>query len=1062
MLKSFVKYLFIFCLVLLVMKGYGQTPFIESVNPKNGYAGQVVSIRGVGLAGTDQVFFGGVEAGIINVSNQLIEVQVPTGATYDNVTILNSSTRLTYGGERFLLSFGGEQGISDSDFDEQVDIYSESGLFDVMLSDLDGDGKIDIIGANSKSNSATILRNLSTSGNLSFNKTNLGIGAPSLNATAGDLNGDGKPEVVFSEANDGNSLIILVNNSSPGDLNFLIQKLTLEGSSTKRVVIKDLDLDGKPDLVVSDQANNRILIVKNTSSGGALSFSPDIIELTVENASSTAGLDVEDLNGDGKPEIITHQFQTDAGGFFIGTNKSTPGSISFNDFAKFNTPGTLINLKVGDINQDNKPDIVATLFLSSSIAVFNNETTATGETPQFGSAQNLTTDLRPWGLDFGDMDGDGNKDIVVATIGNAKTINILNNEASGGINFSKVELPVTYINRNVKLGDIDGDSKPDIVFTSVDDDNNNITASNISILRNNQCIIPVITPEGTINACEGNPVRLETQNINGLIFEWYQDGNLVKSGAENFIELNTVSSSGNYTVSIISEEGSCQEISKEIEVNIISEGTLPSATISSNDPVCNGATLILNSSDVGATEYIWRGPQGFTAEGISVEVANFNANKSGRYFLDLYSGDCIVETQSIVVDVVSSPNFSIGQSGEGVYCEGESVTLDVSPNENGFSFQWYRGNSPISGATSSTYSAITAGDYYVEITDRVNTFCPEIYSDTLEVEFLELPKVYYDLPSAACIGIPVSFTNDAEVADESLAEYRWDFGDGNVSSEENPTHTYNSAGTFVINLEVSYAGIKNCSSNLSKQFIVNGELNLNLNASTISLCEGDSAVLSLEDTYESYLWDTGETTSSIIIFEGGTYSVSVVDENGCEGSSQISIEAFPNPDVNVDVSRTTISSGDTVVISASGLVDYRWFADSVSLSFTNDQIEYAPTNTTTIRVEGQDQNGCFGNAEITLNVEESNIGDRFNPMKFFSPNGDAIAQFWRIENIEIFTQCAVEIYDQQGNKIFEAKPYNNDWEGTVNGSPVPDGVYYYVIRCDDVGIAKSGSITLLR
>ena len=141
-------------------------------------------------------------------------------------------------------------------------------------------------------------------------------------------------------------------------------------------------------------------------------------------------------------------------------------------------------------------------------------------------------------------------------------------------------------------------------------------------------------------------------------------------------------------------------------------------------------------------------------------------------------------------------------------------------------FNGIRGNSPISGATSSTYSAITAGDYYVEITDRVNTFCPEIYSDTLEVEFLELPKVYYDPgPSAACIGIPVSFTNDAEVADESLAEYRWDFGDGNVSSEENPTHTYNGAGTFVINLEVSYAGIKTAHL-IIKQFIVNGELNL--------------------------------------------------------------------------------------------------------------------------------------------------------------------------------------------------------------------------------------------
>jgi gliding motility-associated-like protein len=114
-------------------------------------------------------------------------------------------------------------------------------------------------------------------------------------------------------------------------------------------------------------------------------------------------------------------------------------------------------------------------------------------------------------------------------------------------------------------------------------------------------------------------------------------------------------------------------------------------------------------------------------------------------------------------------------------------------------------------------------------------------------------------------------------------------------------------------------------------------------------------------------------------------------------------------------------------------------------------------------VEGQDENGCFGSAEIVIQVdEESNIGDRLTPMRFFSPNNDAIAQFWEIDNIENFSQCGVEIYDQQGNKIYESKPYNNDWEGTANGSPIPDGVYFYVIKCDDSGIAKSGSITLLR
>ncbi|ADR23124.1 hypothetical protein MATR_30270 [Marivirga tractuosa] len=1061
-MKFLPTYLFFIGLVFFANQSFGQTSYIESVNPKNGYSGQIINISGVGLAGADKVFFGSVEGKIINVEDQLIEAEVPAGTTYDNITVLKSSTRLSYSGEHFLLSYGGEQGVSSSDFDDQVDVFADDGLYDVTLSDLDGDGKNDIIGANSKSNSATILRNLSTPSNLSFDQRNIGIGAPTLNITAGDLNGDGKPDVVFSEAGDGNRLIILGNNSSPGSLNFSIQTITLEGSSTKRVVIKDLDLDGKPDLVVSDQVNNRILIIKNTSSAGTLSFSPEIIELTVENAVSTAGLDVEDLNGDGKPEIITHQFQTDAGGFFIATNQSSPGNFSFTDFNKYSTPGTLINLKVGDINQDNKPDIVATLFLSSSVAVFNNETTDTGNVPQFGSAQNLATDVRPWGLDFGDMDGDGIKDIVVATVGTDKTINILNNDGTGGLNYSKVSIPVTYINRNIKIGDIDGDSKPDIVFTSVDDDNNQITASNISILRNNQCIIPVITPEGPINACEGNPVRLETQNIEGLTFEWFQDGTSVKTGTENFIELNDVSATGSYTVSIISDGGSCQEISEAIEVNIISEGALPSATISSNDPICNGGILTLNSSDVGATDYKWRGPQGYTAEGITVEVDDFDVDKAGRYYLDVYSGDCIIETTSIVVEVIPSPNFSVEQSGAGTYCEGESVTLNVSPSENGFGFQWYRGTSTISGATSATYNPTTDGDYYVEITDQVNTGCPKIYSDTLQVAFLETPEVYYDLPSSACVGIPVSFTNDAVVADESLAEYRWDFGDGNFSSEGNPTHTYNTAGTYVVNLEISYDGITNCSADLSKQFIVNGELNLTLNSTTSSLCEGDSAVLSLDNTYESYAWDTGETTPTITVNEGGTYSVSVVDENGCEGSSEISIQTLPIPDVSLDASSTAINAGDTVTLSASGLLDYIWYADSTELELTDDQIEYAPTNTTTIRVEGQDENGCFGSAEILLNVEETNIGDRIEPMKFFSPNGDAIAQFWRIENIEDLTQCAVEIYDKQGNKILEAKPYNNDWDGQINGRPVPDGVYYYVIRCDDTGIVKSGSITLLR
>lgn len=1069
MLKYLSKYFLFFCLCTFAVDMLGQSAYIESVTPKKGYAGQLVDIKGVGLTGASRVFFGSVEGEIITVSDQLIEAKVPTGTTYDNITVLNSSTRLYYSSEHFMLSYGGEQGLASTDFDAQIDNPGGGGLYDVIVSDLDGDGKNDMIGAYTEINGGKYWYNLSSTGYIGPSSASA-ISAPfkTLNLTAGDLNGDGKPELVFSEltdaTNEGNRIAIKENISTPGTITFgPTTTISLTGSSTKRIIIKDLDLDGKPDLIVSDQAHNKIVIVKNTSTGGNLSFDPNIIELNVSNAQSTAGLDVEDLNGDGKPDIVTNQFLTDGGGFYIATNKSTPGNISFNSFNQYNSPGTFVNLKVGDINNDNKPDIVATLFLSSAVAIFLNETSQVGGAPQFSSARNVATDSRPWGLDFGDLDGDGNIDIAVATIGSSKTVNILNNDGSG-LNFTKVAIPVTYINRNIKIADIDGDSKPDIVIASVDDASNSIPASRISVLRNNRCIIPIITPEGPVNACVGNPVRLEAQDIPGLTYQWKKDGAIVKTGLDNFIELpDDATSSGNYMVSIISDGGSCSEVSEAVAVTIVSSATFSPAIITANDPVCNGGTLNLISSAVDPTaSYKWRGPQGYSATGISVDVTNFNESKAGRYYLDVYSGTCIIETKSIVVDVISAPSFLLEQSGAGTYCEGDPVSLTVAPNVSGFSYQWYQGTTPIAGATFATFNPTVSGSYFVKISDQVNTFCPGINSDTLEVAFLAQPQANFSLPSSACIATAVSFTNQSTVADASLAQYSWNFGDGSVSSAQNPTHTYSTAGTFEVVLEVSYTGFTTCKSQFSQNITVNGALNVTLNASSSAICEGGSATLSVDGAFNSYEWNTGETTASIMVDEGGTYSVVVSDANGCEGFSEVLIQTFPNSSVDLTASVASINAGDTVSLTASGLIDYVWFAGTEQLNFSTDQIEYAPSSTTTFRVEGQDANGCLGTAEIVIEVKEKNIGDRITPMKFFSPNNDAIAQFWKVENIENFSQCGVEIYDQQGNRIYQASPYNNDWEGTTSsGSPVPDGVYYYVIRCDSE-IAKSGSITLLR
>src|SRR6185295_15871721 len=103
---------------------------------------------------------------------------------------------------------------------------------------------------------------------------------------------------------------------------------------------------------------------------------------------------------------------------------------------------------------------------------------------------------------------DGKPDIVVASVV-SKSITVLNNNSTpGNLLFNATIIPTTYINREVRIADMDNDGKPDITFTSVDDNNNSVPASKISIMRNASCMTPAVTPGGPLTICTGFSLRL--------------------------------------------------------------------------------------------------------------------------------------------------------------------------------------------------------------------------------------------------------------------------------------------------------------------------------------------------------------------------------------------------------------------------------------------------------------------------------------------------------------------------------------------------------------------------
>jgi len=78
-----------------------------------------------------------------------------------------------------------------------------------------------------------------------------------------------------------------------------------------------------------------------------------------------------------------------------------------------------------------------------------------------------------------------------------------------------------------------------------------------------------------------------------------------------------------------------------------------------------------------------------------------------------------------------------------------------------------------------------------------------------------------------------------------------------------------------------------------------------------------------------------------------------------------------------------------------------------------------------------------------------------------TPNGDGKNDNWIINDLDYVKDCTVMIFNRWGQKVYESTGYNNDWNGTMNGNPLPDGAYYYVVKCQDV-ITYQGPITILR
>jgi len=131
--------------------------------------------------------------------------------------------------------------------------------------------------------------------------------------------------------------------------------------------------------------------------------------------------------------------------------------------------------------------------------------------------------------------------------------------------------------------------------------------------------------------------------------------------------------------------------------------------------------------------------------------------------------------------------------------------------------------------------------------------------------------------------------------------------------------------------------------------------------------------------------------------------------------------------------------------------------DNDGVSDSQDAFPFDPTEQ-----KDTDGDGIGDNSDTDYN-SDGLPDDVVFPSQFFSPNGDGINDTWKVVNTNLFPNCEVWIYTRSGELIYNKKGYTNDWTGLLNGKPLPEASYVYMVDSDGNGtIDLKGWIYLTR
>ena len=357
--------------------------------------------------------------------------------------------------------------------------------FSVAAADINGDGKVDLSTANACGNNASVLLNTTVAGAATASfaaQQSFATGTHPLWITTSDINGDGKPDLIIANYF-ANTVSVLLNTTATDATTpvFAAQQTFATGSDPASVIAADINGDGKPDLIITNFNDNNVSVLLNTTAAAATTASFSA-QQTFSTGSGSGPISVvaADVNGDGKLDLIVANQTGNTVAVLLNTTAVDATAPSFATEQTFPAGMFPESVAVADINDDGKPDLLVANALDNTVSVLLNTTATGAATASFATQQAFATGTFPESVTAADIDGDGRPDVIVAN-NSDKTVSVLINTTSSRATTPSLAAQQTFATgvgpSEIIAVDVNHDGKPDLVVANMHD-------STVSVLLN--------------------------------------------------------------------------------------------------------------------------------------------------------------------------------------------------------------------------------------------------------------------------------------------------------------------------------------------------------------------------------------------------------------------------------------------------------------------------------------------------------------------------------------------------------------------------------------------------